>query len=345
MKFQWSYLDPLTTLDCDYADQFQTTFKKIKNDIPDNFPTIPLHNDWGPDISHIFMHWRQGEKAPTLPTLLLNAAHHFDLDTQSDLFIATMAACILGEIPHHNPYHNNPHFREVFYVAMHLCAIHNDLKSEDSLSKDEILLLMLTGAIHDFAHPGHGNMINDTHIPSFVERKTVAKAEPFLKALGLSDELFKQIQVMIICTDVSRDSNGKSPSIFARNIYQGHQQNNLETLNVPDFYAPLRKDPKLSLVTMFLCEADIAMSSGLGYEFSKEMTRLVAQESSMLQPNAVTLLGFMKSICHGGYLTHASNNLLGQNFKAILIQAEQDAKESVSYAQPESKFPKGSLIL
>jgi hypothetical protein len=334
MEFDLSHLDILTTLDCDYADQFKTTLKKIKNDIPDNFPTIPLHNDWGPDISHVFVRWRQGEKAPTLPILLLNAAHHFDLDTKSDLFISTMAACILGEIPHQNPYHNNLHFLEVFYVAMHLCALHNDLSREDNLSKDEVLLLLLAAAIHDFAHPGHGNMLNDTHIPSFVEKKSLTKIEPFLKALGLSDALFKQVQIMIICTDVSRDSNGKSPSMIARDIYLSHQHNNLKTVNVPDFFKPLLDDKKLPLMAVMLCEADIAMSSGLDYEFSKEMTRLVAQESSILQPNAVTLLGFMESICHGGYLTHASNNLLGQNFQAILLQAEQDAIESVSYAKP-----------
>jgi hypothetical protein len=84
-------------------------------------------------------------------------------------------------------------------------------------------------------------------------------------------------------------------------------------------------------MSVLLGEADIAMSSGLDYPFSKEMTKLVAQESSILQPSANTLKGFMEVICHGGYLSRAAQMTLGQSFQAILLEAETDAEKGVLY--------------
>ena len=346
MDFAWENLEPLLDLDCAYADEFQHIFKKTKAELPTNLPAIPQHVKWGEDISHVFNSWRNGDGTPSLPALLLNAAHHFDLDMTSDLFSMALTACMLGEIPHENPYHNNHHFREVFFLLVHLCDNHNEIEKNPAmaLNHDDILTLLATAAIHDFAHKGQGNIIDGMHIQSYVEKQSIEKSKPFFNALGIDNKLLSDIGIMILCTDVSRSAEGQSPAEIARDVYLAHQHDNLSIVTVDDLYAPIIESSKLSLMTILLCEADIAMSSGLDYDFSKKMTKLVADESSVLQPNAATLYGFMQSICHGGYLSRAAQCLLGQNFQGILLQAEMDSEKNISYAEQEPKRTQRNII-
>jgi len=320
---------PLVELQCEYSDEFTHILHKENQKKSFSIPDDILSND----IGALFTQWRSMDTPPTLIELLSSAIDLFNFDVDTDLMTTTMAACILGEIPNANPYHNNDHFREVFYMVIRLCHHNNNLTKtpNDQLSNDDILLLLLCAAIHDFAHPGHGNVIKDEHFPSYVENRTLNKLQPFWSACGAPPSLIKHIGILIICTDVSRDQSGHSPASIAREIYLGHQHANLSAKNTPDKYAPLTQKKQLSLMSMILCEADIAMSSGLNYTFSKAMTHLIAMENDFLQPSPKTLHGFMTTICHGGYLTPAAQSLMGDAFQSILLDTEQDGIENNLY--------------
>jgi len=178
-----------------------------------------------------------------------------------------------------------------------------------TLNHDDILLLVTVAAIHDFAHDGNGNIVDGVHIPSRLENNAFNCAEPFFDAMGVNQNYKNMIKQMIIATDVSRGDMGRSPAGYTRDVFLAHIHDNVSIVNAPGECHMLLESEKLTLMCILMCEADIAMSSGLDYEFSKEMTKLIAEESSVLQANANTLHGFMEVICHGGYLSRAAQRL------------------------------------
>jgi hypothetical protein len=295
-----------------------------------------IHNpNWANYASQYFTEWRNPntiKNGPALFDIVVQLCDFFQINHENKLVSVALAAAIIGDIPHHNPYHNNHHFREVVIVVCRLMALHNDIGECENLSINNILLLFIAACIHDFAHDGRGNIIEGHHIAGRCEQKSLDHAKPYLLAAGMRSQDFEKIEILIKSTDASRGKNGKSPTDIARDIFLSHEHENISIENVPIEFAPLVQDYHLSLMAMLLCEADIAMSSGFHYEFSKEMTRLIAEESSVLEPTAKTLHGFMQIICQGGYLTKAAQTLFSDNFQAILLEAEQDCANDVKYA-------------
>lgn len=353
MALNWDNLRNLGELQCDYALQLQPMVEKKLQKSSEQydlsvFLNPNVENDWGEKASSQFQAWRKNlDEMPPLGVLLEQTIEYFDIDPDNSLIPVAMAACLLGDIKHDNPYHNNPHFCEMTSVVLKLAAVHNELNESTDLklSHDDILLLITAAAIHDFAHDGVGNTLNGTYVQSRLERQSLDKAKPFLQEMGIKDDDFQKVEMMVLCTDVTRGDSGQSRAGIARDIFLTHQHDNISFNNVSFEYEILLKDPKLSFMTMLVCDADIAMSSSLDYEFSKQMTRLVAEEARVIEANAKTLHGFMEVICHGGFLTRTSQLVLGQNFQGILLQSEQDMKEGVSFAQPKPKRPKSGIFL
>jgi hypothetical protein len=333
MIFDWDQLNTLYSGD----DVFLKALNKCTSDDAVEIPSDLFFNrqydqNLGKNISKNFTLWRaQGQ--PHVGQILSLLCDHFSVPDNHKLIVPAMVACALAEIPNKNLYHNNDHFFEVVSMSLCLSSAHNDLTRSpaDRLSIDEVLLLFIAACIHDFAHDGQGNIMDGIHISSRLEKRSLLKSKSYLIDSGLSDDDFAKIKMMVIATDVSRNAQGRSPAGIARDIYLAHEHDNVSIVNIDDFYAPLIANKNLSLMSVLLGEADIAMSSGLDYPFSKEMTKLVAQESSILQPSANTLKGFMEVICHGGYLSRAAQMTLGQSFQAILLEAETDAEKGVLY--------------
>jgi len=290
--------------------------------------------DWGDDIASIFSELRQSTKTPDIPFLLRLLCDFFDIEDDHNLLPFAMMATLLAMVDNENPYHNNHHFFEVICMVIKLCIIHNALEGDQelSLSNDDILILFISACIHDFDHKGKGNLIDGKHFPSLVEMRSCAHAKPFFIHVGMPEKEFDKIESLIICTDVSRGDFGSSPAKQARDIFLSHAHENVKVSNLNYLYKTLIDDKKMSLMALLLAEADIAMSSALTYEFSKDMTRLVASESQVLRPSAKTLYGFMEVICHGGFLSRAANLVFGQNFQAILLEAQADSEKDVLYS-------------
>lgn len=286
----------------------------------------------GKDLAVLFMQWRGGDGVP-LPFLLNASAGHFDIDPDHPLMQAAVSACILGEIEHENPYHNNHHFREVFATAMLLCARHNALYADDKLrlKEEDILLLASASAIHDLSHDG-GDMIENEKITSRLEIQAVNHAAPFLLCNGMGDNHVQLLRAMIVATDVIPDNGGHSPADMAREIYHAHMRNEPMPARAPDIMLPLIMSRKSALLARFLGEADIIPSSGTDYTMAKELTIQVAAENDELRPSASTLYTFLDVICHRGYDTQAAQDMFGQNFDELLKKVRNDAAQGVLYS-------------
>ena len=340
MNFNWTQLDSAYDLDIEYSKRFCALVDHYKLNPPHSFENRgvfgdEVDNEWTTTMALTFQSWRDNKgQAPSLVSVLSAVIQYFDIPEGHALVPVALTACVLGMIDHKNAYHNNDHFREVLCMLIKLIIMHNTVNRNPlmTLNHDDILLLVTVAAIHDFAHDGNGNIVDGVHIPSRLENNAFNCAEPFFDAMGVNQNYKNMIKQMIIATDVSRGDMGRSPAGYTRDVFLAHIHDNVSIVNAPGECHMLLESEKLTLMCILMCEADIAMSSGLDYEFSKEMTKLIAEESSVLQANANTLHGFMEVICHGGYLSRAAQLIMGQSFQAILLQAEADKEENVLYA-------------
>lgn len=345
MEFDWTSLEKLEEVNSAYAAGFSVArdvcMAAFDADMQIVNAARPLlvdavesrrQDEWGTAMADTFVAWRE-DIPPTLPCFLALACDAFDIDADHPLVPAALAACVLGETPHLNSYHNTAHFREVMAMAIRLCATHRQVNADSrlDLSADDIVLLILAAAIHDFGHDGQGNFVDGHHYPSRLELRAVDYAMPFLIAAGMTVDQGERLTAMVLATDVSHSPTHESPSAVLRAIYHAHMRN----LPMPDcdmLLSPLVEDYKTALMALLLGEADIAPSAGLSYDFSVQTTVMVAAESTVLQPSAATLHGFMDHICHGQYLSPAARHLMAENFTAISLRAAHDSENDALYA-------------
>ncbi len=343
MEFNWVLLYPLMQTDSRYAVAFAEKLQQIQSvDYDERLNVLNNHRfgddpqEWGDGLSELFIAWRNDPYAPMVSHTMEWACDFFDIDPEDYPWISVpMAAAVLADLDHDNSYHNTNHFREVVILLALMIDVFMSLEEmKVTLTKNDILMMLTAAAIHDFAHDGRGNFIDGTHSPSRMERKSFNQAKNFLATAGASRDQRDIIELMLICTDVSRVEAGRSPSGFCRDAYRAHENDLTNMIAVPTELKPLLKDRKLSLMAMMLCEADMGLSAGLSYNFAKEMTRLVASESTVLSPSPITLRGFMDAICHGGFSTPAAKVMMEENFKTIYQCADQDIDDKVLYSKP-----------
>jgi len=287
--------------------------------------------EFGQYLTTKFSEFRE-HGAPHTARMMQSILASFSIGDDHRLYQAALVAGALAAIPHNNVYHNTCHFREVILLLSLVMKRHLREDMAPPLSKDQIIFLLIAAAIHDFAHDGQGNIVQGSLIPSRLEKNALKQVSPFLQAAEMTEDDLDLMRLLLICTDVSRGHEGRSPAGYCRDIFLAHEYKNISAVNVPTLFDPLVADRTLSLMATLLCEADIGISAGLSYENAKNMTRLVAQENDMLQPSANTLYGFMEVICHGGFLSQASKSLMGDNFQTILLRVQDDKDDNVLYA-------------
>ncbi|PCI01100.1 MAG: hypothetical protein COB76_02055 [Alphaproteobacteria bacterium] len=345
MKFNWDHLEQFTEIESPHSAGFSVALDVSCACFDSDFEIVKIAKnslvgslesadqvEWGKGVSDMFMNWRT-DVPPTMPSLLALACDHFNIADDHPFLNVALAACVLSEMPHLNPYHNNHHFHEVVAMAIRLCATHQSMNegTDFELNASDILLLLTAAAIHDFDHDGQGNIMDGHHTPSRLEKRAVDQVTPFLMAAGLGQMHMDTVRALVLTTDVSKGLEGESPSNILRAVHMAHVKG-LSMPEVAQDLQPLANDRKLALMACLLGEADIAPSTGLNYDFSQMATILVAQESSVLQPSATTLYGFMRHICQGQYMSDAARVLMAENFTSISLMAEQDSEENRLYA-------------
>lgn len=263
-----------------------------------------------------------------------------DMGDNERLAKALVAAAMLGDLPNHNPFHSNDHFRDITATVLRMCNVHNDLVNmgeieHDALTSNDICLMLIAACIHDFCHDGCGNTLDGVHIPMRLEKRAFSMAQPVLKLFDLSDEELKLIEMMILCTDVSYGDKGYSPSRILNKFYKYHfEANDLPNITSDDYshLADYLKDHKKTvLMAMMLEEADIFTSVGLSYEYAKLTTTLVAAETDILRGTPSTLHGFIEMICHGLISSPAAQFLFSEPFDKIYKQVSKDVHDNHDY--------------
>ena len=342
MIFDWDAMEKLASVDSHYSPAFSVALDMCRASVASDcevadrahtliFSLVESNKqiEWGSALADQFMIWRE-DIPPTLPALLPMICEHFEIDDHHPLINVALAACILGETVHDNAFHNTHHFREVLLITIRLCALWNDIANDadDRFFAADILLLVTAAAIHDFTHDGKTNIRDGKHTPSYLEKRAVLEASPFLKAAGISDSDLALVEHLVIATDVSVDENGQSPAKSVQTYARKHMNG---AITSDETVSPYQKNPKLCLMALILTEADIAPSTGLSYDFSKILTRLVAAENNGLTPTAKTLYGFIMAISKDRYTSPATRHLMMESLTKISMEASLDSENQVSY--------------
>jgi len=284
---------------------------------------------WANTMAAQFLEWRQDNEDKTvygyLAGILKLTCDHFAIGAGHPLLPAAVAASVLGEVHNNLPFHSAGHTREVVALAVALAAQQDRLDPFDD-PQTQSLEIFIAACIHDYAHDGFGNARYGQHTPMRLEQNALDHALPYLKMAGIPDPSWERICVMVLATDVSKPAASyTSPAEWMRLAFGGAGAGG----DCPPFLAPLFDDPSLSLQAAILEDADLGVSGGLPYEFSRRMTALIAQETKVLTPSPETLIGFIDHICHNKFMTAAAAALFGDNMERLRAAAEKESVDTI----------------
>ena len=146
-----------------------------------------------------------------------------------------------------NAYHNTAHFCEVLLCAIAIAAL-------AEVSDREHAIIYLAAIAHDFHHDGLPN-----REPYRLEKLAVEKLQPYLIEAGVAEEDRHALAAMILSTETG------SGVAFARACYEAHFQEMrpVSTAAPQQALMPLLDQPRLAIMAVILCEADILPSVGL----------------------------------------------------------------------------------
>ncbi len=239
-----------------------------------------------------------------------------------------LAASVLGEIPHRLAYHSTAHFRKVLHHAIRLIVMDSQLvnHSNSALSKEQAVLLMIAACIHDLGHDGSSNISSGQYEPGRLEQRSCALAEPYLTAAGLSEGALSFLRTMVLCTDASRPDNPSCPLSQLKAAYHHHFSDfsGKSEHSAGQVFAFLRNRKDLTLLAMYLHEADIMSSAGVSYERTQCETIQFKQERGEGAARPSDVLEFFDTICRGGFLTQAGKALAQRPHESIRAAVELD---------------------
>ncbi len=290
------------------------------------------------EVIAVFRRWQRTGAAPSLMAMATVMIDEFTITQPDNRHIVLMAAT-LGGLELELPYHNNLHFRKVTLQLMRLIQVHNDIYGETSksLTEDEITLLLASACIHDLEHDGRGNTIKGVHEPCRLEIQSYVIAEPFLKAVGASDEGLETMKLLLLCTDVSPLGEPTNPISQMKAAYRYHfmgDDSKISSLNLSEDIKALEANAKATLMACLLQEADIATSGGLSYEVTQYETALYRREIGFRDACPKHIVDFLDAVCQRRFLTDAGQKLFAANMARIYALSEKAVTEG------NEEFPK-----
>jgi hypothetical protein len=265
----------------------------------------------------------------TLSGLAFLALEKLGFEGEDEILVQTLlAASVLGEIPHTLSYHNTAHFRKVLYHAIRLIVTDRTLSgpAQPGLSKEQAVLLMIAACIHDLGHDGSSNIASGQYEPGRLEQRSCALAEPYLTAAGMSEGALSYLRTMVLCTDASRPDNPSCPLSQLKAAYHHHFSDfsGKSEHSAGQVFAFLRNRKDLTLLAMYLHEADIMSSAGVSYERTQCETIQFKQERGEGAARPSDVLEFFDTICRGGFLTRAGKALAQRPYESIRAAVELD---------------------
>ncbi|MCB1681682.1 MAG: hypothetical protein H6858_02985 [Rhodospirillales bacterium] len=238
-----------------------------------------------------------------------------------------LVASVLGEAPHTQAYHNTVHFRKVLQHTVRLIRMHNSLADEmEPLSQEQMVLLLTAACIHDLGHDGSGNVQAGQYEPGRLELQSSELAEPYLSAAGMSEGMMTYLRTMVLCTDASRPDNPSCPLTQLKAAFHHHfaGSSGKAEHTVGQIFSFLSHRADLTLLSMYLHEADIMSSAGVSYEKTRCETILFKRERGEGAARPSDVLEFFDTICRGGFLSKAGQALAQKPFETIRAAVEKD---------------------
>ena len=337
----------------------QRTYEYVTQNILNDFTYLEEHGDFlfasAEDATEsttktieFIQRWYQKGYNPSMLSLCLFAANHFDIKINNDLKKVLTIAAILGEVPNTLAYHNVKHYKKVLIQTIRLITTHNSLnKNTDQACDDsEIALLMLTACIHDLGHDGKGNTVETVYHQARLERQSYQIIIKYFYAIGFKDQntfetLMDHIRTMLLCTDVSPLGNKNSFTNQMKTIYRQHFKGEKPSAQFkldPELYLQ-KENPKLSAMSLLIHEADMASSSSLSYDLTVLETASFYQEIGEKEARPEHILEFINNICQRQALSDAGQKLYSENMKNIIAQAEKDIEAGNKPFPPMDKVP------
>ena len=160
-----------------------------------------------------------------------------------------------------HPYHNRQHYCEVALTGYYLCLA-------AGTTVHEMQWVLLAALMHDVVHSGR------TQASFQLERASVRRAEPVLKAVRLDDDAIARLAVLVLCTDVAIGTRFVCDALRASG--EGAPMP-VAPAEAPEL-ALLTRDPSLLRLAQLLCEADILPSIGLTFAHSMRLQRRLSLE-------------------------------------------------------------------
>lgn len=323
-------LELFSSVAVDSAAKLQSDMDNLHQYGAESLIIDPDVERYGEQVGEVFSNWNR----PSLLSLVHLAVDIFDLDKGADVTSAAYACAVLGEIENPQAFHGNEHYRKVLLLLLSLLQTHNQhyAGSDLELNVQELAMIIAAACVHDVGHDGKGNGRGSDHIPYRLERGSYQHVEPYLKHLNIDQEICERILVLLLCTDVSSPEPGKILSPVDKMVAQygkWFMSNEKSEPALPQELSILKADKKLSVMTVLLHTADIAISAGLSYERLKEESKLLQEETGLDiigTPEGYQL--FMQAIGKNILLSQAGQTLYQNSYDGIMQSIEKDLQKT-----------------
>ena len=294
----------------------------------------------GAKLAALFEKWRDGERPPSLTSILMFAADGLDIPADSPAFQAGLMASVSGEIALDNGYHDNHHFREVTASMLRLLVTNNELAMQGQLNAplldtENLAKSLLAAIAHDQNHDGTSNVFEDDHIPFRLEQLSINTVQPFEEMAGMSEDDIKDVQTMIYVTDVSAEKGGVSPHTQMKEIiHKASLKDGVQPEDYKPELARLAEGDDLRQMAAMLSDADLTPSAGTDYEFNQRMTFNLNMEAPFIKPGPDTTKFFCGVVVGGEFTSTAgrvqSNSALAKKVEHAerLIYARENGLDN-----------------
>lgn len=324
-KSQWPGQETLATVIDSVKASFPKDFDNIKKDMAYIFEK---QDDiaWQTEKTIALLEkWKSSKKATSALSIIAFAVEQFGIKDPEALY----RSAILAEIPCELDYHNNLHFRKVVLHMIRMIAAHNFTAeaTNQELSEDQISLLLAGACIHDIGHCGTGNIIDRKYHMAMTEERSFYYAEPYLRDIGFTQEMLRDLKIIILTTDVSPFGDPVSPANQARRAYEYHFGHNIEAdseLDLSDTLRSLEERDDLTLMCIMLHEADIMNSAAVDYDITLEESIAISDEIGREQTLPEDTLLFLEIICAKEMVSDAAKYLGEDNFSKITDRVMED---------------------
>lgn len=257
------------------------------------------------------------QQSPDLQNNLHQSAiaawQELQLEIPKRMVDALGVAAALGGVETYLPFHNSLHHFKVLLRLRALLTAHGKMHLQ--FEENHTALLIIAACVHDFAHDGNNNWVDDILVQGRMEQQSFDLVKPYFAGL-LDEKELALLEVLILSTDVGSDKNCRSLARQVVDKYVSDEPFDSERLGV------LNDDPEYVEMAVYLHEADLATSAGLDYATTQEETALFYEEAHGRVHSDADIVEFLQGICADAFYSEAGKKMFQDNKAKILERAK-----------------------